>query len=210
MSEKLLANYEGKLDSTGEIGENCQKQATAADLKAVAHKGAASALLTAAKTIQSQLEALLKKEWDDGDFAKCKTPGAAQDWVLKTIGRASGFCEHLAGIAKNHELIASGEAVALRRMTDIIGKHNDTAASRIRQIQAGEVPCDPKDSKDPKVDGKGNPRRRPGEAPLSVPAMAAVKAKAREAAAAKAKPKKKAGKKIAKKTAKKKGQSRKS
>ena len=205
MSEKLLANYEGKLDSTGEIGENCQKQATAADLKAVAHKGAASALLTAAKTIQTQLEALLKKEWDDGDFGKCKTPGAAQDWVLKTIGRAAGFCEHLAAIAKNHELIASGEAAALRRMTDIIGKHNDAAASKIRQIQAGEVP------KDPKLDGKGNPRRRPGEAPLSVPAMAAVKAKAKADKEAAAKPGKKAAKKkAAKKTEKKKGRARKS
>lgn len=198
MSEKLLANYEGKLDSTGEIGENCQKQTAEADFRAAAHKGAASALLTAAKHIQSQLEGLLKKEWDDGGFAKCKTPGAAQDWVLKTIGRAAGFCDHLAAIAKNHELIASGEATALRRMTEIIGKHNDTAASRIRQLQAGEVPPDPKN---PDLDGKGNPRRRPGEAPLSVPAMAAVKAKA-----AAAKPKKKA----AKKTAKKKGESRKS
>lgn len=204
MSENLLANFEGKLDSTGELGESCQKESAAAELRVVLHKGAASAMATAAKNIRDQLEKLLKKEVADGAFAKCKTPGHAQDWVQKTIERAVGFCEHFAAISKNNELLASGEAVALHRMTELIGKHNDTAVSRIRQIQAGEVPSDPK------VDGKGNPRRRPGEAPLSVPAMAAVKAKAKADKEAAEKPgkksakKKAAKKKAAKKSAKKK------
>lgn len=198
MSEKQLANLEGKLDSTGELGQNCQEQTAMAELKAAAHKGAAGALVAVAKSMRDQLERILEKEWDDGQFAKCKTPKAAKDWVMKTIVRASGLCDHVAAISKNQELIASGEAAALRRMTELIGKRNDTAVAQIRQLQAPDVPSD---TKNPDLDGKGNPRRRPGKAPLSVPAMAAVKSAAA---------KKKAAKKTTKKATKKRGKSSKS
>ena len=218
MSESQLANLEGKLDSTGDLGKKCQDQSIAANLKTAVHKNTAEALSVVAKKMQSELEKALKKEWDDGQFSECNTPEAARDWVLKTIARASGFCDHVAAISKNHELIASGEAAALQRVTALIGKHNDNVVSQIRQLQSPKASPDPESPETPSLDGKGNPRRRPGEAPLSVPAMAAIKAKAKadeaanqdqQTAATKAK-KTKSKKKAAKKTAKKKGRSRKS
>ncbi len=189
MNDQQLAKFEGKLELSGEIGEKCQEQATAAEAEAQQRKGASEALRATGSQINKQLMSLLDKEWDDGEFADCDSPDTARAKVKRYIARAVGFCEHISATAKNAELVSSGKAVALRQVADMAGKHNDSAAARIRQIQS---PPEPNDPDDPDLDGKGNPRRASGERPVTIPEMAEVQAKAQAKAA---KGKKKSGKK---------------
>ncbi len=195
MTDSQLARYQGKLELSGELGEKCQDQATAIEREAQQSKGAAEALRATGSQINKQLVAILDKEWGDGDFAECDSPEAARGKVKRYISRAVGFCENLSAIAKNSELISSGKAKALEEMAKLLGKHNDAAAARIRQIQSPPEPTNP-DSLD--LDGKGNPRRRPGDRPVSISEMVTTykKKKASKVKAGKLKPgKKKSGKK---------------
>jgi len=159
-----LAKFEGKLEATAELGERCQEQALAAEHEAQQRKGGADALRAMSVQLHQQLCAILDKEWDDGEFAECTAPEFAKAKVKRTISRAVGLCENLSQVAKNAELIASGKATALRGMAEIAGKYNDVAAARIRQLKS---PPEPVVDDVVDVDGKGNPRRAPGERPVT-------------------------------------------
>ncbi len=163
MTDSQLAKYEGKLELSGELGEKCEAQAKAIEREAHESKGAADALRATGSQIHKQLVALLEKEWEDGEFADCTDPEHARAKVKRCITRAVGFCENLSAMAKNNELVASGKAKALSDMADLLKRHNDAAAARIRQIQSPPEPTDPGS---PELDGKGNPRRRAGERPV--------------------------------------------
>lgn len=192
MSQSQLAEFKGKLDLSGELGEKCQEQATAFEREAHANKGASEALGRAASHIHKQLVAVLEKEWEDGEFSECTEPEEARGKVKKYISRAVGFLENLGAMAKNAELVNSGKAKATQDISNLLGRHNDAAAARIRQLLAPPEP----ESQDADLDGKGNPRRRPGERPVTEEEQAEVKAKAgKEKAGKKKAGKKKSGKK---------------
>jgi len=163
---KQIENFTGKLEVTAELGEAFQAQAAAAESLASACKGAAEALAATSSQINSQLVALLEKEWNDGEFNDCDSPDAARGKVKRYIARAVMFCEHAAQIAKNKELVASGRATAMQQMADLTGRHNDTAAARLRQLTAPDEPAAADGKLD--LDGKGNPRRGLGERPVTI------------------------------------------
>jgi len=140
-----LEKAELKMSVAHELGCQVDDQLAGAEKDGLRHAGAKSALFHAAKEINRQLHAAVKRDLEEGAFEGEKFPESElqlQSLINRWISRASGLCENMAQMHESQEIVKAGETAGLKKVIDRIKKYHDAErqkAAALKDAEDGKV-----------------------------------------------------------------------
>jgi len=128
----VLEQLAAKAQVTGDVGENLDKELTAAEAEAHAYMGGSKWLKEGTKGVSS-LADHIRKDFEEGKFDALDGK-QIHDLLLDYNRKACECMLNLSELKKAEALVANGRVVGLKNALEVVKRHHTTATVRAEQL----------------------------------------------------------------------------